>query len=116
MKRGDVVLVELPWPTRPGREQSGLRPAAVVQIDLCAPPATTVVVIPATSNTAALRFAYTVLVNPDDSNGLDRTSVLLASQVRAVDRARLRGVIGRLSPNDMQGVDDQLKRLLGFAE
>ena len=60
MARGDVVVIDLPVSEL--REQSGRRPAVAVQTDLAGEPM--LVVAPITSNLAALRFAFSVLVEP----------------------------------------------------
>ena len=115
LKRGDVVYVELPATKMPGHEQLGLRPAVVLQSDPYASPATTVVVIPATSKVAASRFAYSVRVDPDGSNGLTFATVFLVSQVRAIDQGRVQSVIGELSLDHMRLISDELAKLLGLA-
>ena len=54
MARGDVLLVSLPPSDR--REQSGRRPAVAVQMDQAGEPM--LMVVPVTSNLAALRFSF----------------------------------------------------------
>ena len=66
MARGDVVVIDLPVSEL--REQSGRRPAVAVQTDLAGEPM--LVVAPITSNLAALRFAFSVRVEPSPENGL----------------------------------------------
>ena len=85
MKVGDIYLVELPEVG--GHEQMGKRPAIIIQKQEYDLP--TVLIIPLTTKTKALDFAGTMLVEPDDENHLDKESVALAFQLRAIDRKRL---------------------------
>lgn len=114
MARGDVVRVELPpVPDQvSGHEQAGTRPAVAVQAD--APGTSTVMIVPFTSRLEALRFPYTFRVEPSPTNGLERPSVLLASQLRAIDRRRILGTLGRLELAYMTRLEQELQRLLSL--
>lgn len=113
MRRGDVVRVDLPRPSgKPGREQFGIRPAIVVQDDATFSFLPTVLVVPVTSNLAALNFAGCFQISPTTKNGLTAESVALTHQVRAIDRTRIQDVIGALSGEDMTSVDEKLRLLL----
>jgi len=108
MARGDVVVIDLPvseW-----REQSGRRPAVAVQTDLAGEPM--LVVAPITSNLAALRFAFTVRVEPSPENGLTLPSIVMVFQLRAVDKQRLVRKIGPMSKADMARIDAEIWRML----
>ncbi|MCK4398325.1 MAG: type II toxin-antitoxin system PemK/MazF family toxin [Methanophagales archaeon] len=80
MKLGDIYLVDLPQIG--GREQMGKRPAIIVQEEEYNLP--TVLIVPLTTKIKALDFAGTILINPDDRNHLDKESVALAFQLRAL--------------------------------
>lgn len=67
MARGDVLLVNLP--ASDGREQSGRRPAVAVQTDIVGEPM--LMIAPITSNLKALRFKFSVRIEPSEENGLD---------------------------------------------
>lgn len=113
MIRGEVVRVDLPRPSgKPGREQFGIRPAIVVQDDNLFPSLPTVLVVPLTSNLGALKFSGCFQISPTTRNGLTVQSIALTHQVRAIDRNRIQGVIGTISTEDLQTVDDTLRRLL----
>ena len=113
MARGDVIRVELPGQGA-GHEQAGARPAVAVQADLSGVDTSTVMIVPFTSNLAVLRLPYTFRVEPSPANGLDRPSVLLVSQLRAIDRRRIRATLGRLDPEDIARLEKEMQRLLGF--
>lgn len=113
MARGDVVRVELPSFVRgSGHEQTGTRPAVAVQANV--PGTSTVMIIPFTSQLSALRFPYTFRVEPSPANGLDRPSVLLVSQLRAIDRRRILDTLGYLEPEYMSQLEQELQRLLNL--
>ncbi len=65
MARGDVLLVSLP--ASEGREQSGRRPAVAVQTDIAGEPM--LMIAPITSSLAALRFAFSLRVEPSTESG-----------------------------------------------
>jgi mRNA interferase MazF len=108
MARGDVLLVSLPPSDR--REQSGRRPALAVQTNQAGEPM--LMVAPVTSNLAALRFAYSVPVDPSPENGLKAPSVVMVFQMRAIDKARIIRRIGQLSETDMASIDAEIWKML----
>ena len=75
MRVGNVCWVD--FPGRGGHAQSGRRPALVVQEADSSRILPTVLLIPLTTQLDALRFPGTLLVQPDDQNGLRRPSVAL---------------------------------------
>lgn len=97
MARGDVLLVRLP--TSDGREQSGRRPVVAVQTDQAGQPM--LMVAPVTSSLAALRFAFSVQIEPSPENGLTLPSVIMVFQMRAIGKAHIVRTIGPLSPTDL---------------
>ena len=108
MARGDVILVSLP--ESEGREQSGRRPAVAVQTDLIGEPM--LMIAPITSNLAALRFAFSVRVEPSSENGLTMSSVVMVFQMRAIDKARIIRKVGWLSSEDIARIDAEIWRML----
>src|SRR2546428_4466274 len=108
MARGDVLLVSLPPSDH--HEQSGRRPAVAVQTDRAEEPM--LMVAPVTSNLAALRFAFSVRVEPSHENGLTVPSVVMVFQMRAIDKARISRRIGQLSDPDMASIDAEVWRML----
>jgi mRNA-degrading endonuclease toxin of MazEF toxin-antitoxin module len=115
MQYGDVVRVQLPRPQgKAGREQYGVRPAIVVQVDKSHTNLSTIIVVPLTSNLAASGFAGSFSVAPDGSNGLTVTSIVLTHQVRAIDKSRIETVIGSLGNSDFQRLQTELRALLGL--
>ena len=69
-------------------------------------------VAPITSNLNALRFGFTVKVDPSGENGLRQTSIIMIFQMRAIDKSRVVRKIGKLSDEDLQRVDAEIWKLL----
>lgn len=115
MARGDVLRVELPTPgPLGGREQAGVRPVVAVQADPPAAALPTVMIVPFTSQLSALRFPYTIKIEPSALNGLTQPSVLLVFQLRAIDRRRILTTIGRLEQVYLDQLDAEMQRLLSL--
>ncbi len=93
----------------------GRRPAVVVQAGARYEALPTLIVVPLTSQREALRFPGTFLIPRGAGNGLSEDSVALVFQVRAVDRARVGMVLGRLSPTDLATLERELRAVQGLA-
>lgn len=111
LRRGDIHWIE--FPPSAAREQAGRRPAIIVQSDTAAP-LPTVFVVPLTANPRASRFAGTFEVEPSASNGLQARSVVLAFQLRAIDRTRVGERLGSLDPKDLATLESHLRSLLSL--
>ena len=111
MTVGEIHWIELPPGT--GNEQSGRRPAIIVQDASFAGLLPVVLVIPLTTATATLRFPGTVSIPTSPENGLRQPSVALVFQMRAVDRRRIGGRIGTVSADVLAEIFSALDRLLG---
>lgn len=113
MARGDVLRVELPRPRgAAGHEQTGPRPAIAVQADLPGTSTPTLMVVPLTSQLSVLRFPHTIQVKPSAMNGLTELSVLMVFQLRALDRVRILGTIGRLEQQYLNQLDTEIRHML----
>jgi mRNA interferase MazF len=108
MARGDVLLVGLPESEQ--REEKGNCPAIAVQTALERSPM--LMIVPVTSSLSALRFPFTVKIEPSDLNGLSLSSVAMVFQLRAIDRKRIIRKIGELEPKDLAQVDVEIWRML----
>lgn len=111
MKTGEIHWVELP--DVGGREQSGRRPAIIMQADTYAASLPTTVVIPLSSAMAALRFPGTAEVKATESSGLRTDSIALVFQIRAIDRGRIKDIIGVVSESELSEIRSELTKLLG---
>jgi mRNA interferase MazF len=111
MRRGEVWRVRLPF--APGHRQAGERPAILVQEDSFIAALPTVLLVPCTSNQAAARFAGTLLVQPDNQNGLTMPSVALVFQLSALDKRDCLRRLGILDPPTLDQVFTLLDQLTG---
>ena len=108
MTTGELRWVEMP--ARGGHAQAGRRPAIVVQRTFALP---TILLIPLTSQQDALRFAGTVLVEPDKENGLRQPSVALVFQLTAVDKKFIGARIGSASAAVLKEIWSAFDELTG---
>lgn len=111
MERGDIWSVSLPLSG--GREQSGVRPAIVVQDAAYGESSPLVLIVPLTSQLAALRFPASVQIDPTDRNGLSASSVAMVFQLRALDRSRFRSKLGEITEVETGQILDELNGLTG---
>ncbi|MBE9003523.1 type II toxin-antitoxin system PemK/MazF family toxin [Fortiea sp. LEGE XX443] len=108
MARGDIILVSLPDSDK--REEKGNRPAIAVQTDIAV--SHMLMIVPVTSSLAALRFAFTVRIEPSALNGLTLLSVAMVFQMRAIDPKRIIRKIGELEPEYLMQIDGEIWRML----
>lgn len=111
MQEGDIYLVEIPLSD--GHEQTGQRPAIVVQA-VGSDKLPTVLIVPLTSKLGAAGFPFTFKIKPDQSNNLDVASVALVFQLRAIDKRRLRNKIGRIEQGKLKLLKQKLKEIMGL--
>jgi mRNA interferase MazF len=111
MKIGDIRWVELP--DVGGREQSGRRPAIILQDDSYAASLPTTVVVPLSTAIAALRFPGTSLIKATDRSGLRNDFVALVSQIRSIDRGRIKETVGEVSVLELAEIRAELAKLFG---
>ncbi|MBQ3080101.1 MAG: type II toxin-antitoxin system PemK/MazF family toxin [Clostridia bacterium] len=96
-----------------GSEQGGVRPVLVIQNDVGNRFSPTVIVLAVTGQLNKAKLPTHVAV-PAEGNGLQKDSVVLAEQIRTLDKRRLKERIGCLSPEQMEKVSEALKISLGF--
>ena len=103
MAIGDIILIDFPFTDLTG---SKLRPA---------------VVLIEQDNDITVSFITTrsqwqeecdVLLEPDEKNGLKRTSLVRTAKIATLHKGLARGVLGELSPAAMNELNNKLKQLL----
>ena len=106
MKRGEIYYATLD-PTI-GSEVAKHRPVLIVSNDINNRVATTITILPITSNVTKV-YPFEVALSPADS-GLLKASKIQVQQIRTIAKQRIRGdVIGSLSLSLMQLVDTAIK-------
>lgn len=105
IKRGDIFYAEL----NPviGSEQGGTRPVLIISNDIGNTHSPTVIIVPITSrvHTKAKLPTHTEV---DSFEGLDKNSLILAEQIRTIDKRRLENYIGRLPKSIMPKLNHSL--------
>lgn len=96
-----------------GSEQGGVRPVLVIQNDIGNRFSPTVIVLAVTGQLGKAKLPTHVEVAAE-GNGLMKDSVVLAEQIRTLDKRRLKERIGSLTPEQMEKVSEALKISLGF--
>ena len=111
VRRGDIFLVDLSPVT--GTEQSGIRPALVIQIDRANERSPHTIIIPFTTRIREAILPSQVKV-PAGIGDLTKDSVLLCEQIRAIDKNRLVRRIGNFGKENLERVAVALKVILGL--
>lgn len=88
-------IVSLDLDPTVGHEQSGIRPCLVIQTNAGIGKMPTLLVIPFTSQVKKV-YSFEVVVSPSETNGLRQDSKLLIGHTKAVDRSRVKKVLGVL--------------------
>jgi len=110
--RGDLFWAD--WHPVRGSEQSGRRPALVVQTDAGNHQTRYPNTIIAAVTTAQARVPTHIEVKPSEDNGLSSASTIKCEQLLTISKDRLDGYIGHLDTDLMQSVDDAIKLALGL--
>jgi mRNA interferase MazF len=107
MKRGDLVTIALPG------DFGKPRPALIIQSDLFdqAPTITVLLISGTLQNAPLLRLT----VEPDDENGLRKSSQIMVDKVMTMRRDKVGAPFGKLNADTMLSVNRLLAVFLGFA-
>ncbi len=113
VKRGEIYYADLSPVV--GSEQGGLRPVLIIQNDIGNRYSPTVIVAAITSKIDKAKLPTHIELTADEY-GLTRDSVVLAEQVRTIDKRRLRERVGVLPGEIMSEVDEALQISMGVTE
>ena len=102
----EIYLAEIPKTN--GHEQFGLRPVLLI----AQPISEISLIMPFTSNMLALKFPFTLKIEPSLKNGLSFSSVLLIFQLRAIDSKRLLKKLGQLEEFYIEQVKEEMQKML----
>lgn len=104
--RGDIVLIRPD--TLVGREQTGIRPAVVVQNNDGNEFSSVTVVIPLTDSKDKKQYPFMAKIDKGDG-GVKKNSYALANQIRVIDKSRIVKNWGHLSDSAIMEVDTALR-------
>jgi mRNA interferase MazF len=109
-KRGEIWLVSFD-PTR-GSEQSGTRPAIIIQNDIGNRYGSTTIV--AAISSRVKKYPHTLVLDVNSTNGLSQISCLKLDQLLTIDKERLIKKIGTISNQKISELDFALQLSLGL--
>ncbi len=109
-KRGEVYLVN--WNPGRGSEQTGIRPAVIIQNDVGNKFSPTTIVA-ACSTAITKPFPFIVKIAAKES-GLDRDGAINLAQIMTIDKDRLQRKIGELSANKVAELNKAIINSLGL--
>ncbi|MBP3380151.1 MAG: type II toxin-antitoxin system PemK/MazF family toxin [Ruminococcus sp.] len=108
VKRGDVFYADLDPII--GSEQGGIRPVLVVQNNVGNKYSPTVVVLPISS---AKKTNMPTHIRIYGTKMLPKDSVIMAEQIRTIDRNRLQNYVGSLGLEIMERINKAMKISIG---
>ena len=109
IKRGDMFYADLSPVV--GSEQGGIRPVLIIQNDLGNKYSPTVIAAAITSQTGKNKLPTHIEID-SASCGLKSNSVVLAEQIRTIDKSRLKERIGHI---DDEKIIDRVNNALGIS-
>ena len=108
IKRGDIFYADLNPVV--GSEQGGIRPVLIVQNNVGNKHSPTVIVVPIST---AKEHHLPTHIHIRGSKALPKDSVILAEQIRTIDRYRLKSYVGSVDFELMEKVEKAMKISIG---
>jgi len=113
INRGEIYFAQLNPVV--GSEQGGIRPVLVIQNDIGNQYSPTTIVLAITSQINKAKLPTHIELKAE-KYGLERDSVILAEQIRTIDKTRLKQRIAVLDEEMMDNVDYAMQISLGLSE
>lgn len=111
IKRGDIYYADLSPVV--GSEQGGVRPVLIIQNDIGNKYSPTVIATAITSQINKAKMPTHIELDANEY-GLSKDSVVLAEQIRTIDKRRLKEKIGHLDDDLMTRVNEALEISFGL--
>lgn len=111
VKRGDIYYADLSPVV--GSEQGGVRPVLIIQNDVGNKYSPTVIATAITSQINKAKMPTHIELDANEY-GLSKDSVVLAEQIRTIDKRRLKEKIGHLDGKLMNKVNEALEISFGL--
>ena len=109
--RGDIYFAELN-PVQ-GSEQGGVRPVLIIQNDIGNTYSPTTIILAITSQINKAKLPTHVEL-PALESGLRRDSVILAEQMRTIDKSRLKQKVAELNSPTMERIENAVAVSIGL--
>ena len=106
MHRGEIYLVDLS--SQVGSEQSGIRPALIVQNEQGNSHSPTTIICPLTSQEKS-HIGTHVALTPSDA-GILKNSTVLCEQIRVIDKSRIKRKLGEVV--NQEKIEDINRKLM----
>ncbi len=109
--RSDIVLVDF----NPviGSEQSGIRPAVIIQIDRANAVSPCTIVAPCTTKIRKALLPSHVVLQAGEAN-LPQDSTVLCEQIRTIDKRRVVKIYGHCTDATLNTLNTALSTILGL--
>lgn len=111
IKRGDIYYADLSPVV--GSEQGGVRPVLIIQNDVGNKYSPTVIATAITSQINKAKMPTHIELDANEY-GLSKDSVVLAEQIRTIDKRRLKEKIGHIDGELMSRVNEALEISFGL--
>ncbi len=111
VKRGDIYYADLSPVV--GSEQGGVRPVLIIQNDIGNKYSPTVIATAITSQINKAKMPTHIELSANEY-GLSKDSVVLAEQIRTIDKRRLKEKIGHVDEQLMTRVNEALEISFGL--
>ena len=109
-RRGDVYLANLDHYI--GSEQGGTRPVVVLQNNTGNFYCPTLIVAPLSSKLKKTNLPTHFLLKK--GRGLITDSIVELEQIKTIDKCRIQRYIGKITPEQMSGVEEAIQKSLGM--
>ena len=110
MKQGEIWEVFLD-PVL-GSEQGGRRPVVIISGNLVNDLLNTLVVCPLT--TKIKNYRGNLIVEPNQQNGLDKTSEVMTIHIRSISKLRLKNKLGLISESEFELIVESLQKIIKY--
>jgi mRNA interferase MazF len=105
MKKGDIVLLSFPFTDLKGKK---IRPALVLFVsDLD-------VIVAFITTQFKWQNTFDILLEPNDLNGLKKTSLVRVSKITTIDKDLILGKLGEFDSLEMQSINKSLIKILNL--
>lgn len=112
INRGDLYYANLEDKEAIGSEQTGIRPVVILQNNWGNFYSPTVIIAPITSKQKAKLPTHILLKKSKDR--LEKDSIILAEQIKTIDKERLKCYTGKLNIEEIKKLDNALIIALGI--
>jgi mRNA interferase MazF len=110
LQRGEIWLVD--WSPARGSEQSGMRPAVIIQTDAANRNSNYPNTIVVTVSTKGKPVPFHTSLKPSGANGLTEISYVKCEQILTISKDRLVKRVGRLEKEYLEHIAEAVRKVL----